>query len=106
MRWKHKKEIKEKFFEYELNATNLEKYKKHRFFNINRAAMILFLFSRMPTNRKSLEDLIPNSVLVYSSFYNSELMINYQVPTLCDFSSNSYFYYNCPHTIKIIHNLG
>ena len=70
MKYKHKKEIEEKFFGYELNATSLEKYNKYRFFDINRVAMILFLFSRMPTkpnNRDSLEALIPNSILVYSS---------------------------------------
>ena len=109
MKYKHKREIEEKFFGYELNATSLEKYKKHRFFNIDRVAIILFLFSRMSRNRKSLEDLIPNSILVYSSYYN-ELMVNCQVPTLIiniGFGSDSLnFYYNCPHTIKIIHNLG
>ena len=70
MKWKHKCEIEEKFFGYELNATSLEKYKKYRFFDINRVAMILFLFSRMPTkpnNRDSLEAFIPNSILIYSS---------------------------------------
>ena len=109
MKWKHKSEIEEKFFGYERNATSLEKYKKYkkfRFFNINQVAMILFLFSRMPTNRKNLEDLIPNSVLIYTSPYSS---VNYQVPALVinniDFGLNL-FYYNCPHTIKIIHNLG
>ena len=105
MKWKHKSEIEEKFFGYESNATSLEKYKKFRFFNINQVAMILFLFSRMPTNKKSLEDLIPNSILVYTSPPG----VNYQVPTLIivniDFSLNL-FYYNYPYTIKTIHNLG
>ena len=106
MKWKHKCEIEEKFFGYELNATSLERYKKHRFFNINRVAMILFLFSRMPTNsnnRKSLEDLMPNSTLVYSS--HSELGVNY-VPTLIiniSFNIDSLsFYYDCC-SYKTIH---
>ena len=105
MKWKHKCEIEEKFFGYELNTTSLEKYKKHRFFDINRVAMILFLFSRMPINLnsikniKSLENLIPNSTLAY------KIKVNYvPVPTLIiNIFSNSNsldFYYN---TIPFIH---
>lgn len=105
MKWKHKSEIEEKFFGYELNATSLEKYKKHRFFDINRVAMILFLFSRMPINPnsikniKSLENLIPNSTLAYKVKVNYVPVLPTLIINIFSSSDSLDFYYNIYNTI-------